>query len=683
MFTRSKSTLIYDVIQIPPVNIEEDVDFMLRLVIPALEQIPTIRLNSFEKETPRKVFEITQQDSSIGGGEITTLTKLTGENQLIILGNFTSKSTLSLAKFTIKIKAISPRINNNPDADFSTQTLSRTLIINPQSKKSEVESARSQGKGISEVNSASGTAIMGISISLGLLGGDGGGILIRSNQYLEYVSRLRLINIYYGDRLESFLSGMGNAREFKALTSEQRDHIILRQNGDKAKFNKYFIKISFSGRLLLKTGIFLLSWTMKLLSFVFLYFMKQRNKLSTFLVYFIFYQRKVHFLVVGFTMIDIFMYGCRFILHSNAEMMADQIVMVAVIVLTLVLMVIDFSRIAELSGWAEAIFKMRKLGDKKGQAGGISKVHVKKEVLPSSERLEQSARSKMSEAMPFRPGTRQKKFTLRPSYKNFKNKVKLKNKKTIKIIKKKINQAKTLKNLQNNETLEDFLISGITNDSLVFGSKFCILNNYFFMLKLAIGLVVLNGLHHLPLLQIMLILGVELLDLFNGIYNYTTKRYLISFANFLSKTFGGTLMSIFMVICLYIRLTVGSDALIVDAWVQDAGILVVKAGVFSEYLFTILRSFLLAKEWLMNYSARKRLEAAEIKNEIETNNRRIGEVFKVEEKDGPFYYNIEKMVVPEKTFLGSIGDTKGLNDDRNIESMESQPRLSSFGINIY
>ena len=112
-------------------------------------------------------------------------------------------------------------------------------------------------------------------------------MLISISQLLNFLTTFRLLDIQTGSILGSFLELFGGATQMK--TRLDPDYIVLNENGYKGKLSLYKIPLTFLDVLSYRVIIYLISWFLKLVSFILLSHMKYRNKIYPGRAYFVYY----------------------------------------------------------------------------------------------------------------------------------------------------------------------------------------------------------------------------------------------------------------------------------------------------------------------------------------------------------------------------------------------------------
>ena len=630
----------FTLLQALPSDTDDEADFKLKVSIPGSGKFGSqLTFDTFKSPNPnpRKLFKVEANSQTPAVGTITSLTRLTKKRELIILGTFATQPTSGESPNSIDVGLkvnvlIDNIINTKPSVGLTTDPVSTTVKITPKIEKKAVEAAATQGEAMGGASSASSSAAVGVSTAFSALGGDPTGLMIKFNQYLDFISRLRLININFGAKLEAFLGSVGEMKEIKAESDDEKDDIIKAQNGDKGKFNKYFVKLEFNGRLMYKSGFFLLSWGVKVIGMVLLGFVTAHpQKVNKFALYWIFWSRKLHILVLGTTMTDISFYGVRVLLHSSRDEIKRHPIKYIFNTLAVYLVGVDLIQIFLI---------VVNLNEKPPNPVSVSNKEddlvmdsAKQPMIKKNQILSRNPRAEGNQKDEGENGERKRRESSELGKKNL----------IAEVVKKEIDNEKTIRRIQRDESIKLFSIADLTPTNTVFVSKICLLNNYFFILKMAFQLAILASLPHLPSFQISLMLGAQVLDMVINIYQFCKRRHLKSWIKMILRVSSAFFISLFLVIGLYIRVKFGTKALYIDKGVQDIGNMVVIAGVGVEYLLTIIlvveMLVVAIKAWMNKKKIKKRKEKEELIG------REDGEIYSVTEIKDPICYKVTKRVV--------------------------------------
>ena len=658
----------YNLIQALPSVTDDEADFKLRVSIPGASKFGgQLTYNTFKppEPNPRPLFKIeTAASETAEVGEIASTTRLTQKNELIVLGNFSTKPTSTESKTSVEVKLsltvlIDNIINLKPGIGLALTPVPATVTVTPKIEKKVIEAAKEQGQAISGASSTSSSAAAGASTIFSALGADPTGLMIKFNQYLDFISRLRLININFGAKLEAFLGSVGEAKEIKAETGEEKDEIVKAQNGDKGKFNEYYVKLGFEGRLMYKSGLFMVSWLGKGVSYALLGMINARNDFRLISVYWIFWSRKLHLLVLGTTMSDISLYGARVLLHSSSGEVKRHPARFVFNAISVFLVVVDL---------VEIFLTITHLKEKPPKQYKTSRDAKNRDFA----KTQNSKKSQISKSL--RPSQQPAPEESKAEREINKNLVPV-------VIKKKIDEKETIARIQTNESIKLFSIDDLTPSDAVFVSKLCLLNNYLSILKMAFQLAVLASLAHLPSFQISLMLAAQIFDMGLNLYQFFKRRHLNSWIKMILRVSSALFISLFLLISLYIRVEFGTKALYIEKNVQDVASVVVMIGMALEYLFTfvLLVQMLVGgiMSWFNRDKIRRRREREELRGKKE------GEVYSVMEVKGPLCYKVTKRAEDPLNPLDKLGGDSNNDREMTVNKLKSSRRMFGGSKHIF
>ena len=150
------------------------------------------------------------------------------------------------------------------------------------------------------------------------------------------LKRLKLIGIFFGKDLEKFIEAISGDRQQTTVTDEsdsgemrrvlelslsknQQSSVEFCSKFYKNKFNRYKISLFYESAYMVKSIIYDISWLLKLMSLILFCSMASRNKVSVAIIKFIDFQRNIHLFVMLVTMMDIYFYGARILLHRRLD----------------------------------------------------------------------------------------------------------------------------------------------------------------------------------------------------------------------------------------------------------------------------------------------------------------------------------------------------------------------------
>ena len=147
---------------------------------------------------------------------------------------------------------------------------------------------------------------------------DQSGSTLQTSQRLKLIKRVKYIGLYYGDQLELFLAKMTKGSD---VDEEERieimEYIEEHGNGFWRKFYLYAVSLR------IRNGMFwslVAYWTANLIhcfAYLALKSVVKKGKVSKIMVYFLHFERKVHFIVFQSTLMDLLFFGIRIIAHRR------------------------------------------------------------------------------------------------------------------------------------------------------------------------------------------------------------------------------------------------------------------------------------------------------------------------------------------------------------------------------
>ena len=660
---------LYYVQQIAATPSDSFSDFYLKVTIPEIEQHKSsIEYSIFNEpaKNPQIIFKIKSQSAT---NKITSYTTRKENKQLIIAGNLTNGPETNPEEFLLKIKAVQREINQNSKIVLTDAPLKAAVLIAPRIDRDGIQSAIESGQSISNITKVSSSVTQGVSASLVVLGADRSAVVIRFNQYLSFVSRLGLVNIYLGAKLEAFLKEMVITREITASSPADRNQIVNSQNGHKSKFDEYEIVISFQKTVLLSTFVYLISWGLKIISIAMLQYMGLRQRVSILMAYLISYQRKAHFLVLGLTISEVAFYSLRVVIHSKDGYYEVQPADYFLAMTSVICLVIDLYEVVFMS----LMLHNQIINVKKDSVSAVAPLERREEFRrkkslgwgPNEKRILEpplsSQRVKMNQVGPSEKKNNEELSILRENVS--------------------IDHLETLRNLRkNNMTIIGFLSSGLNLNKQVLRLAFCVLSNFMGMLKMAFHLVCLISLVHLPLLQLSLMLTVEIADIAITLYNYLARVHLTSFVDLAAKLCSSIFTALFIVICLVVRIKQGGVSIYVEEWIQEAGILIIKLGMVVNYIFVFIQSIQIIIDFLRSCQKQKNDQKGKKDNKKQLQAQRfnfVGRNIYGEKliKKGPIFYKLAKK---ESSSQKPIGEQKQRKERKKFSSLRKAMSGLSF-----
>ena len=196
---------------------------------------------------------------------------------------------------------------------------------------------------------------------------DQDGYLLKFNQFLNLLKRIKLIGMYFGISLQSFIERLSDDKERPdpasegregpsnsttrilevSLTSNQENSIGEFSNGDKNKLDKFLISLFFEGPLMIKSFLYDISWILKIVGMFLFERMRSKNEVKPWKLNYLKWQRKVHFVLTMSCIMDVFFFGIRIILHRRNDLVSVLVKFICC--LNLSLLIVDILEIITIS----------------------------------------------------------------------------------------------------------------------------------------------------------------------------------------------------------------------------------------------------------------------------------------------------------------------------------------------
>ena len=222
-----------------------------------------------------------------------------------------------------------------PVYQMTQKTITKQLKIY---RVKEVQKSKSEGNLLEVMRIASKyseypTICVGAILNIFSL--DKRGSVMKLNLFIGLLRRLKLIGIFLGRDLEIFMSAASgeepeislpppqeaNASDERLLqtqgTVNKQTRLAYESNGYKNKMDRFKVSLFLEGGYLIKTIVYDISWLLQVLGLILLKSMSSRNEVSICSLKFLKYQRKIHLIVMLVTMMDIYFYGARILLHRR------------------------------------------------------------------------------------------------------------------------------------------------------------------------------------------------------------------------------------------------------------------------------------------------------------------------------------------------------------------------------
>ena len=148
-----------------------------------------------------------------------------------------------------------------------------------------------------------------------MVGIDPQGMIIAFSQIPKMISYLRFFNIYFGEMLENFLVEIGKATDSKKV--ENTNEMVVNQVGYRSKLTIYDRPIVFIEVYYSRAVLFMVSWVLKLIANLLLARSKAKKSINKQVFFFIFLQRKIHFVLFSLALLDGPHLASRTIVHMT------------------------------------------------------------------------------------------------------------------------------------------------------------------------------------------------------------------------------------------------------------------------------------------------------------------------------------------------------------------------------
>jgi hypothetical protein len=223
--------------------------------------------------------------------------------------------------------------------DLEERTHTIDIQTSPQFEPEELEAAADVGSLLSGANSYTGGGTDYFSLVLAFLNFDPSGSLMKFSQMNKLLSRFRLLNINFGQLLSAYFQF--SAQKFDPPTEESSQWVYDHSDGYYGKFSSGRVALDIFEYKIINVIIFLVSWTIKLISTTFLKEANRTGKITKGKCYFISIGQKIHLIAFNMLCLDLIIYGIRTVFHSeNLGFWKNSIS-----ALLLALLVIDYSEI--------------------------------------------------------------------------------------------------------------------------------------------------------------------------------------------------------------------------------------------------------------------------------------------------------------------------------------------------
>lgn len=372
-----------------------------------------------------------------------------------------------------------------------------------------------------------------------------------ANQFIALIKRLIFVNINFGKNLSNFLEEIAGIVTVKSVeTSYEYERFLSPSTG---KFDRFGISLKFEENLKIKSFVYLFGYLMEIFSFLIIVGMERSKEISVKKFKIIKILRKIKFVTFGISMMDLFFFGTRFLIHADLTVEnAYEKLLVGIC-----LLLIGYDLVNLLNSVKDAQKKI------------LKKFQILKKILSQDESA----------------------INLNTLRENS-HKTKIKKQKF-----KKIKFDQTLKFIKKvNTAHQDFLRGNLNLEKNYKNSKNPFYSNFIFTTRLLCYQLLIVALPHLPSLQIYSFFVIEFLYLIFNVFSYLKYRHFLNFIVFLSKI----IQSVFILLLFMIFLSAykknknnrsGSFDSVLSSGMQNTSILMILLAIFVEYGFTFLIIF--------------------------------------------------------------------------------------------
>lgn len=506
-----------------------------------------------------------------------------------------------------------------------SQELDYYYETNPLKFKSILEAqqlAQNRSKTIANSMTYSSASSQLLSVASSFTSLDRSGTMMKFSQSTQMVARLNMLDINFGVILNSFMDGIGNSyNDYEEKSTDNNEGRILENSGltskddlEKGTFGKFtqegvYLNITRNKILVWKILIYLVSWLFKLCVYFYMMPKIQDEKfLSKWNVKIIEFQRKIHFLIYNFLVIDMIYFGSRSLTHLKVIEEEYN---------TLLFTAFFYSLIT----WdtLEIFYTCYKISQENKKKLKIEKIRLKTETEHSiieedkDDGEEEKRPEKLLEGKRRKSFSFFKKFAQQKSRKTMKmvqkmkamrknkiaeseiKKMKLSDKEAGKMGYKKVqNFEKSFINLQVNNTIREHAVSEMPEEKLEYLSKMSIVtSNFSFVFKITLYHLILTAFSKSPTIAISGMILIELtLILILGL-NFCKFSFLPKVLILVSKIVQSLFLLGFLVCCLMIKIYSYGEEKKVSVTLQLVGVYSLILLIIFEYLILFLNCFIM------------------------------------------------------------------------------------------
>ena len=433
----------------------------------------------------------------------------------------------------------------------------------------EVESASRLSSMLGFANAAQSDVVDAGLLVLGFTPFDPYFSLVKFAQGTKLVTRHRFIRVEHG-RLFTAYQSKANQR-FDRMSNLSFNEIYRASNGYKSKFTLFRSPITMFEYKTVHVVFYLLGWILKLIGHLIAERVAKKQKVSKFECYFVNYQQKYSFLVFQLIVIDLWFFGLMNIFHTDAEFKPFQKFLAIVCVL---LSVFDIM---------EVIQKTRAI--KFGAKKSLLVVHQEKfalekmkkpEVKPKVEQTHRKASTSPSDnqtgdsvtdsAISLHSHDKEPQFDSSekssPESNDAVSKIedKAAENDNIQMLKqidgKEIDYEVMLRKFRQNLTIQNFSKSVLKTQNDFAGRTMILISNAQYLLRILMLHIILVSMHHLPLLQSILLVITEMTYVIHLVCRFLSNKHLNSVRFFIPHV----LESLFVLAIQFLNLSMYAKA---------------------------------------------------------------------------------------------------------------------------
>ena len=140
------------------------------------------------------------------------------------------------------------------------------------------------------------------------------GLLLRLAQILKIVNKLRFIRVEFGSRLYAFLKSIGDLFKIRRQADQSLD--VRASVGYRGSFSDQNVDLQFESATLDKMIVYGFSWLLVAISSIVIW---REIKAPKWLLIGMYWQRRIHFVIVSLFFADFLFFGFRTILHGKTK----------------------------------------------------------------------------------------------------------------------------------------------------------------------------------------------------------------------------------------------------------------------------------------------------------------------------------------------------------------------------